>query len=499
MKRIFTIPLIGVTIMPASGTLTASQNEQMNVLLIVADDLQWSSIGACGSKAPDITPNIDRFASQGLMFRNAHVTVGVSQPSRGALATGMYPHTSGVEAFNHTAGYVPTVMSELRSHGYRVGILGKYPHSTPDISFVWDMSHDQSELGQGRNPRIYADYFRKFIRDSKQEGKPFYFMANSHDPHRPFHGSPGDIEMRKRSGDYPLPSRVYTPDEVEVPGFLPDIDSVRIELSQYFSSVRRFDDFVGAVLQVLEEEGIRDRTAVFLLSDNGFSQPFSKANAYYQSTRTPLIVHYPGVTKAGSVDPVHFVSGIDFMPTVLESLGYSIPMGVDGRSYFGVLKGEKQEGRDKVFTQFYEVSANRRYPMFAVQDAKYLLIYNPWSDGNYRYNAESIARTAIAFNGMLEAARTDSYIQSRVDMIIYRKPLELYDIENDPDALFNLATEDTYENVVKQYSSYLLDWMERYDPTVFPAFSSFMKGESDDERLRYMENQHKIPQERQRK
>ena len=493
MNRIVTIPLLGVAAVSALNSSCASEKKKMNVLLIVADDLNWSSIHAWGSKVADITPNLDRLVTQSLLFRNAHVAAAVSQPSRGALATGMYPHTSGVEGFNHTEGPVPTVMSELRSHGYRVGILGKCGHSTPDESFQWDMRYDQNELGQGRNPQIYANYLRQFIRDSKKEGKPFYFMANSHDPHRPFHGSPQDLKWREK-GDYPLPSRVYTPDEVEVPGFLPDIDAVRLELSQYFSSVRRFDDFVGAVLQVLEEEGISDQTAVFFLSDNGMSQPFAKTNAYYNSTRTPLMVRYPGVTKAGTVDNTNFVSGIDFMPTVLESLGYAIPKGVDGRSYFDLLKGKTQKGRDKVFTQFYETSGKNRYPMFAVQDAKYLFIYNSWSDGKYRFRNDS--QGGIAFAGMVEAGKTDPYIQSRVNLLLYRVPLELYDLEKDPDALVNLAQEDKYQDVVKKYSNDLLGWMKRYDPTVVSAFSAFLKGSGDAERLKYMEEQNKIPKER---
>ena len=493
MKRILTIPLLGATAASLFGASGTAPKEQMNVLLITADDLDWTSVGVWGSQVADITPNIDRFASQSLIFRHAHVASAVSQPSRGALATGMYPHTSGVEGFNHTDGYVPTVMSELRSHGYLTGILGKCGHSTPDENFVWDMTHDEGELGKGRDPQKYADYFRQFIRDCKKAGKPFYFMANSHDPHRPWHGSRDDLKMHAKF-NYPAPSRTYTPDEVEIPGFLPDIDSVRLELSQYFSSVHRFDDTFGAILKVLEEEGLSDRTAVFFLSDNGMSQPFSKTNAYYNSTHTPLMVRYPGVTKAGSVDGVHFVSGIDFMPTVLESLGYAIPDGVEGRSYLPLLKGQTQENRDKVFTQFYENSTKNRFPMFAVQDAKYLLIYNPWADGHYRFRSEWLG--GIAFRGMVEAGKTNSSIQSRVDLLLYRVPLELYDLEKDPNALINLAKEPEYKDVVKQYSDELLNWMKRYDPTVVPAFTEFME---KDERAKYMEIQMTIPAERQKR
>ncbi|HHH76424.1 MAG TPA: hypothetical protein ENL03_05310, partial [Phycisphaerae bacterium] len=72
----------------------------MNVLFITADDLNWNSVGVYGSKTPDVTPNIDRLASEGIRFNHAHVTIAVCQPSRGALMTGRYPHRSGVEGFN---------------------------------------------------------------------------------------------------------------------------------------------------------------------------------------------------------------------------------------------------------------------------------------------------------------------------------------------------------------------------------------------------------------
>jgi len=174
MKPVITFPLLGVAAVAAFDTsANTPPKKPMNVLLITADDLNWSSVGVWGSKVADITPNIDRFASQSLIFRNAHVAAAVSQPSRGALATGMYPHTSGVEAFNHTDGPVATVMSELRSHGYRVGILGKCAHSTPDKDFKWDMLHEENELGKGRNPKIYADYMRQFIRDCRKRANHF--------------------------------------------------------------------------------------------------------------------------------------------------------------------------------------------------------------------------------------------------------------------------------------------------------------------------------------
>jgi len=462
---------------PAAPPAIAKPTAPLNVLFFTADDMGWFSVAAENSPAhvPDVTPNIDRFATQSMVFQRAHVNVAICQPSRGVLTTGMYPHTSGVEGFYHAPGHVNTIMSELRAHGYLVGILGKCEHCTPDASFKWDMWHDAGELGHGRNPQKYAAYFREFIERCKKEGKPFYFMCNSHDPHRPWVGSPGDLAWQREKNDYVQPTRIFKPDEMagKIPGFLPDLPKIREDLAQYCSSARRCDDTFGAIMKVLQDEGLAPNTMIIFLSDNGIATPFAKTNAYYNSTRTPLIVNIPGVTKPGAVDNTHFVAGIDYMPTVLDALGYQPPAGVDGRTYLPLLRGEDQTGpdRDRVFTQIYETSGKNRYPMFTVQNANYILIYNPWSDGKYVFRAESLG--GLTFKAMIAAAKTDTFIRDRVDLVQHRVPLELYDLKKDPDALVNLAKNPIYAGTLKQMSDQLKDWMNRYDTTPLPAFTAF--------------------------
>jgi len=471
---------------PAAPAAIAKPKAPPNVLFFTADDMGWFTVAAENSPAhvPNVTPNIDKFAEQNMIFTRAHVAIAICQPSRGALTTGMYPHTSGVEGFFHAPGHVNTIMSELRKHGYLVGICGKCEHCNPDASFKWDMWHDANELGHGRNPQKYAAYFREFLRRSKKEGKPFYFMCNSHDPHRPIDGSAQDLKWRQQNPDYPRPSHVFTPDEVKVPGFLPDIPAMRKEIAQYCSSARRCDDVFGAITKVLNEEGMADNTIIVFLSDNGMSQPFSKTNAYYNSTRTPLVVHIPGLTKPGQRDDTHFVSGIDYMPTILDALGYQPPSGVDGRSYMPLIRGEEQTGRDMVFTQIYETAGHIRFPMFAAQNADYILIYNPWSDGKTIFHAESTGGTG--FKAM--KASSDPLIKSRVEMVQHRVPLELYSIKNDPDAYHNLAKDPKYADTVKQMGDYLKGWMQKYDPTPFTAFNTFP---SEAARLAYMKEEYK--------
>ena len=186
-KKYLTVSSALFSLVSFSGL--AQETNPLNVVLITADDLNYSSVGYMGCPIPETTPNLDRLASEGIIFNNAFVNIAVSQPSRAVLATGLYSHKNGVEGFYHTQKQIPTVMSVLREHGYKTGIAGKLGHSTPVASFQWDMQVDQPDLGAGRDPKRYYEVFNQFVKDSKESNKPFYFMVNSHDPHAPFHGS----------------------------------------------------------------------------------------------------------------------------------------------------------------------------------------------------------------------------------------------------------------------------------------------------------------------
>ncbi|MHC5056135.1 MAG: sulfatase family protein [Planctomycetota bacterium] len=438
----------------------------MNILLITADDMNCSTVGAYGCGVPGATPNIDRLASEGVRFEHGHVTIAVCQPSRGALASGRYPHRSGIEGFEHLGNYshitgdVPVITESLRAGGYLCGILGKVGHSTPNTAFQWDMSYDMNDLGHGRAPDVYAGHVKGFVERAAREGRPFYLMANSHDPHRPFYGN-DRAEWYKGGARPPAakPSHVFRPEEVEVPGFLPDLPDVRREIAEYYSSARRCDDTVGAILRALAETGAERNTLVMFLSDNGMALPFAKTNCYLHSTWTPWIVRWPGVVEGGRVDSEHFVSGIDFMPTALEAAGLPLPAGMDGRSFLSVLRGERQEGRDVVFTQFHQTAGRKRYPMRCVQDRRFGYIFNPWADGERVFRNES--QSGRTMKAMREAAATDPVIASRVELFLHRVPEELYDFRDDPDARTNLVADPRYAPDIDRLRARLEAWMER--------------------------------------
>lgn len=443
--------------------------DRPNLMLITADDMNWDAVGAFGCPTAGTTPNIDRLAAGGLRFNHGHVTIAVCQPSRSALMTGRYPHVSGGEGFyrlRHPG--VPILPDILRGEGYDVGILGKVSHSTPYEAFQWDMAHDQTALGQGRNPEVYYRYAENFVQGAVDGGRPFFLMANSHDPHRPFYGNDKAEWYGELDPPALPPSRTFEPEEVVIPGFLPDLPEVRLEIAEYYNSVRRCDDTVGRLLDVLDEAGVAENTLVMFLSDNGMAFPFAKTNCYLNSTRTPWLARWPAVIRAGRVDAAHFISGIDYLPTALDAIGAPIPEGVNGASRLPVLRGETQAGCERVFTQFHQTSGRRNYPMRCVQDARFGYIFNPWSDGEREFRNES--QNGRSWQAMKEAEANDPQLAARNHLFAYRVLEEFYDFENDPNALNNLIGDPDYADEIQRMRNALADWMVAVDDPARDAF-----------------------------
>ena len=447
---------------------------QLNILLITADDLNWDSVGAFGSPVTGATPNIDQLATEGIRFDRAHVTVAVCAPNRSVLMTGRYPHLSGGEGFHRlTLDGVPILPALLRSEGYTVGILNKVDHSTPYEDFSWDTAQRKEQLGFGRNPETFYQHAKTFVEGASDSSLPFFLMANSRDPHRAFYGNDPDSFYE---ADVPAlaPSRTFTSDDVVVPGFLPDLTDVRKEVAEYYSSVRRLDDTVGRLLDVLDDTGVAENTIVMFLSDNGMPFPFAKANVYFNSTRTPWIVRWPGVVQSGSVDTEHFISSIDLMPTILDAIGTDIPAGVNGKTFLPLLHGEEQDGRGQVFTQFHERGDQRSLPMRSVQNAQFGYIYNHWSDGIKKYDKEfQHGRTLPA---MKAGAAGDEDLAARIRLYSYRVPEELYHYESDPDALENLIDASDYADDLHALRTVLLEWMVETNDPLLSDFRVYMAG-----------------------
>ena len=450
--------------------------------MIVADDMNWDTPGCFGGAAPEITPNIDRLAAEGMLFRHAYVNASVCTPSRSVLLSGLYPSNNGAEGFQRIRPGTPTLPAELNKAGYLCGIIGK-PLRQQEL-FRWSVTYRWPGVGDedlwGRDPAVYRRFAKDFFAMAQTSNQPLFLMANSHDPHRPFAGGRANRPHQQRAPS----SRTYRADEVRVPGFLPDLPGVRQELADYATSARRLDDMVGVVLDELAKARLAQDTIVIFLSDNGMPFPGAKFNTYPDSVRTPLIVRWPGTVEKKTIDREHMVSAVDLMPTILEAAGLPLVTS-DGQSFLPLLRGESQADRDHVFAQFDHIHGDDALPMRSVLTREFAYVFNPWSNGQRRF-----ARLGNAtFASMREAAKSDPNLAARIRQLEYRSVEEFYNLQSDPSCLVNLMEGDQkqqapgaqYGKIVDELRAKLREWMVLVKDPALHAFDHRDKPEALDE------------------
>ncbi len=441
-------------------------------MIITVDDMSADSLGAFGCKLADTSPNIDAFAKRSLRFNRAHVHVGNCMPGRNIMWSGMYSHVNGVEGFvqNKNADY-PVLCDLAQAAGYFTAIRGKVSHSTPYTPYAWDAVLDTASDGKKRHTKdakSYGDSMRDAIQLSEKASKPFCTMINISDPHKPFYAQGKD---GMTVDDPHVPSRVFTGNEVPIPGFLPDDEVIRKELAHYYSSVRRADDCFREIMTALDEAGLSDNLFIMFLSDHGMPLPFAKTQLYHHSTHTPLIVSWPGVVKPG-VDNHHMVGAIDFVPTLLDVMGHThpTPKRLHGRSFTPILRGESQENRDYVVLQYNENAGRNRHPMRGIQTHDYLYLYNPWSDGVRKFATATTG--TMTYRQMVKRAEKETYVAARLDLFDHRVLEELYDVKNDPDCLVNLIDSPEHDDVLLRLRKTLTKELAQMNDPVTPLLIS---------------------------
>ncbi len=451
-----------------------------NLLIVTVDDMSCDSVGVYGCKLPNISPHMDQLAAKSLRFQYAHVQVGNCMPSRNVMWSGRYPHNNGVEGFYQVKQPTYPVLCDLaQKAGYFTAIRHKVSHSTPYSPYAWDQNLDTAPNGSAahtKDPVSYGDSTTQGIEAAKAAGKPFCLVINIADPHKPFYAEV------KNGSDPHVPSAVFTAEEVPVPGFLPDDPVVRAEVARYYSSVRRADDGLGAILNALKKSGAEADTVILFLSDHGMPLPFAKTQLYHHSTRTPLMIHWPGVTRPGTVDAQHMISAVDILPTILEILGQPLPENLDGRSFAALCRGENQSERDFVVKEYNENSGGKRNPMRAIETRDYLYIFNPWSDG--KLPMATATNGTDTYRRMKVLAQTNENIAARLDLADHRVVEELYHVASDPDCLHNLIDAPAHQSAATELRQQLIAWMEK---TRDPMLEVFNQRDSAEFRAEYME------------
>jgi arylsulfatase A-like enzyme len=402
------------------------------VLLLIADNLGWRDLGCYGSKDA-ISPNTDELAKGGVRFTNAFVTASSCSPSRTTIITGQAPHSTGTLGLTHIypeyqlPSKTPTMPEALRRAGYHTAIDGKW-HVAPfkNIGAYGYKEH------LNRTDIRSSDKAREFI--SRSKNAPFYLEMNFMQTHRP---SPN--HAFRQHPDFPV-----DPKSIRVPEYwsLPDWPEIREDVAAYYSQAAHMDAIIGEVLDHLENQGLADNTLVVYVSDNGPMYPGGIGMCYDRSIATPLILRWPAALKAGAHDSL--VSTIDIMPTVLAAAGIAAPPPVQGASLLPAAKGEESGVRDAVFAEMtYHVLHT---PMRAIRTKQFKYI-------------ENLNDTPVGLDMCedLEWAKRVAKLPEQ-PCCRPRPPEELYDIQNDPNELINLADNAGYAEVKADLIKELHAW-----------------------------------------
>lgn len=436
-------------------------NDKTNVVFILTDDQGPWAISCAGN--PEIrTPHLDRLAARGLRFENFFCASPVCSPSRASFFTGRIPSQHGVHdwiregnvpvgpgagATEYLAG-LTCYTDILAENGYTCGMSGKWhlgASHKPQASFGHWFVHQRGGGDYNNAPMVRMSdsgeyelydakgYVTNVITDDalafldENAARPFYLSVHYTAPHSPWTGHPQAIV--DSYDDCPFESCPQEPRHPWAQGLTDNCLGNREMLKGYFAAVTAMDADVGRIVDRIETLGLRDRTLVVFVSDNGFScghhgfwgkgNGTLPLNMYENSVKVPFIMSHPGRIEEGQVTS-GLASAYDFMPTLLEYLGLDNveDENLPGASFLQVVEGRAGESREDV------------------------VIYD-------EYGPVRMIRT-----------REWKYVERHPE-----GPDELYNLVDDPGERTNLVSDSARSGRVKEMKGRLAEWFARYvDP-----------------------------------
>ncbi|TSA31128.1 MAG: DUF4976 domain-containing protein [Opitutales bacterium] len=417
-----------------------------NVIIVLIDDMGLTDLSCYGSKFYE-SPNIDQLAKDGVRFTQGYSACTVCSPTRAALLTGKYP------ARLHITDWIPgherpkakmkipewqkflpfeeiTLAEQLKSAGYATASIGKW-HLTPGLK-VGDEAYYPDKHGfdiniggyhRGQPPSYFSPYkiptltdgpvgeyltdreaneAVKFIEANKD--KPFFLYLPHYAVHQPIAGKPEVVAKFKAK----------------------DTTDLKQKNATYAALVSSVDDAMGMIRAALKRLKIDEQTIIIFTSDNGGligttdNSPLraGKGSAYEGGVRVPLVMFWPGVTKAGTLEPTPAIS-IDIYPTVLEMTGIKpLQSLIDGNSLASLLKSGAKPDRDTIFWHYPHYHPGGATPYSAIRSGDYRLVHFYEDGHDEMYNvATDVSETkdlAVTEPDRAKALRTrlDAWLKS---------------------------------------------------------------------------------------
>jgi arylsulfatase A-like enzyme len=397
----------------AAGDRSREQRpERPNILWFIADDPS-PYIGSYGDEAAR-TPTIDQLARDGILFETAYCPAPVCAPSRFAYLTGIHPESAGPAQHMRAVAELPTSVRAfpeyLRQAGYYTTNNSKTDYNAVvDMAATWD---DSSDTAHWRNRPPAAPFFAEFTSMTTHESQLFA-----------------------------APDGATRPEDVRVPAYLPDTPTVRRDLARYHDRMAQVDAELATRLGELDEDRLTDDTIVVFFSDNGGVMPFSKRYVAEHGLRIPLIVRVPARWEHLAPEPPGSrvrapVHGVDLPLTALRVAGVSAPEHMSGWSFLG----PEVEWREYTYGQRDRM--DERYDLQrAVRDEKYLYVRNYMP--HRPYGQHNAFMWQLASYQEWEQLHLDGELDEAQERFWREKPAEeLYDLQEDPDGVDNLADRD---------------------------------------------------------
>ena len=465
-------------------------NRKPNLILFLPDQQRADTL-ACYGGVKVHAPNLNKLASESVVFERTYVTHPVCTPSRSSLMTGTWPHINGCKRNSVPLDRRFRVFPELmEDRDYRTAYIGKWHLgeegpigrgfeewiSTDDhgdyTSFLIskDVTPDKtnerfSELVISNlplelsRPKFLEKHACEFI--EKHQRDPFILVVGFVEPHSPYNGPLNDehpldqvnldlTATLPESEDIPLRYRLMREwqqaeailDRERLPfqlffGITPE--EYRSIKQRYLGLVTLVDQSIGAILGCLERFNLSDHTIVIHTSDHGDSlgahHLFGKETMFEEATRVPLLIRLPGQTRSKTVS--NPVSHIDFVPTLLDLLGQSVNSQCAGKSLLPLIREEGAPPKNV----FLEWAPNRTKIRKGTNLARRRMV---------KRAVEEFTRTVVAPDGWKLCLR-DKDLN------------ELYNLKDDPSETRNLYADRQYASVISSLADEIHRWQESAD------------------------------------
>ncbi|MFC5457766.1 sulfatase [Prosthecobacter fluviatilis] len=418
--------------------LAAEKTVPPNIVVFISDDHSMLDSEPYG--ATDIrTPNMVKLAAEGVKFTHAFVASPACGPSRTTLCTGLWPARNGAEP-NHKAKIpgVPSLPPVLHALGYEVAAFGKVAHGNYGKDHGFDVLGGQQ---QGDSDTVEV---AKFL-NTRDASKPLCLFFGTRHPHVPWGENAG----------YDVAALKLPPKHV-------DTAATREQRARYCSDITRADTLLGE-LRALAKDKVPGDTLFIYTADHGGQWPFGKWNLYDAGIRIPFIAAWPGHLPPASTNDA-MIAWPDLLPTFIELGGGTVPEGIDGKSFAGVLLGKVTTHREKIFTTHSGDGDFNVYPIRSVRTRDWKYIRNLHPEFQHHTHISRSSKVTSGFNywqSWLSAAESNTEAAAKVKRYSVRPAEELYDLKSDPNELHNLAAEPAQAERLQQLREDVDAWMQQ--------------------------------------